>query len=99
MWYEIKDDYVLFNVKAVPNSSKNLIVGLLDNSLKIKIKAPAVENAANKELIKFFSKRFKISKSDINFIGGMNSKRKKIKLPLTDKIKEFLEQITKENEK
>ena len=90
MWYEIKDDCVIINIKAIPNSSKNIIAEVLDNQIKVKIKAPAVEGAANKELIKFFSKEFKISKSDIEFVGGMTSKRKRIKLPLNEKVRELI---------
>ncbi len=96
MWYEIKDRSVIFNIKALPNSSKNSICEVIDNKLKVKIKAPAVENAANKELIKFFAKTFKVSKSDIEFIGGMTSKQKRLKMPLNDKIEEFIN--TKEKE-
>ncbi len=95
MWYNVQDGYIVINIKVIPNSSKNVISEIIDDKLKVKIKAPAVENAANKELIKFFSKTFKLSKSDIEFVGGITSKRKKIKIPLNDKIKEFIK--TKEN--
>jgi len=44
--------------------------------LKINIKAAAVEGAANKELIKFLSKEFKIAKSDIVFKSGESSKKR-----------------------
>lgn len=93
MWYEIKDESAIFYIKAQPNSSKNKIAGLLGDSLKINIKAPAVEGAANKELVKFLSKTFKVPKSDIEFIGGETSKRKRIKLPLNEKVKEFIDEI------
>ncbi len=92
MWYEIKDDHIIINVKAIPNSSKNVIAEVMQEQIKVKIKAPAVEGAANKELIKFFSKEFKISKSDIEFIGGMTSKRKRIKLPFNEKIEQMLKE-------
>ncbi len=92
MFYEIKDGFVIINVKALPNSSKNVIAEVLDDTLKVKIKAPAVEGAANKELVKFFSKEFKVAKSDVEFIGGATSKRKRIKLPINEKIKKFLEE-------
>jgi uncharacterized protein (TIGR00251 family) len=91
MWYEIQDDFIIINVKAIPNSSKNVISEILNDQIKVKIKAPAVEGAANKELVKFFSKEFKVSKSDIEFIGGMTSKRKRIKLPFNEKVKQMLE--------
>jgi len=93
MFYEIKDNFVTLKIKAQPNSSKNEIVGLLDNALKIKIKAPAVEGAANKELIKFLSKSFKIAKSNISFISGQSSKIKIIKLPLNDSLEKFLKEF------
>ncbi len=90
MWYEIKDDSIIINVKVMPNSSKNAITEVLNDQIKIKIKAPAVEGAANKELIKFFSKEFKVSKSDIDIISGTTSKRKKIKIPFNKKVKQIL---------
>jgi len=95
MFYQIKDDKVIINIKAQPNSSKNKIAGIYDeDKLKINIKAPAVEGAANKELIKFLSKEFKIPKSEIN-IKGETSKRKQVILPLNEKLKEFLESLDK----
>jgi len=90
MFYQIKDDKVIINIKAQPNSSKNKIAGIYDeDKLKINIKAPAVEGAANKELIKFLSKEFKIPKSEIA-IKGETSKRKQVILPMNEKLKEFL---------
>ncbi len=94
MWVEIKEDYAIFSIKAVPNSSKNLVSGLLDESLKIKIKAPAVEGAANKELVKFLSKMFKVAKSDITFVNGATSKRKLIKVPLNEKVENFIKELS-----
>jgi len=90
--YQIKDDKVIINVKAQPNSSKNKIAGIYGDSLKINIKAPAVEGAANKELIKFISKEFKIPKSEI-VLKGETSKKKQLILPLNEKIKKFLESL------
>ena len=89
MIYQIKDDKVIINVKAQPNSSKNKIAGIYGDSLKINIKAPAVEGAANKELIKFISKEFKIPKSEI-VLKGETSKKKQLILPLNEKLQEFL---------
>jgi uncharacterized protein (TIGR00251 family) len=93
MWVELKEDYAILSIKAVPNSSKNMVSGILDESLKIKIKAPAVEGAANKELVKFLSKLFKVSKSDIVFVGGETSKRKLIKVPLNERVENFIKEF------
>ncbi len=91
MFYEIKDNKIILNIKAQPNSSKNKIAGLYgEDAIKINIKAPAVEGAANKELIKFLSKTFKVAKSDIE-LKGESSKKKQIILPFNEKIKEIIE--------
>lgn len=92
MIYQIKDDKLIINVKAQPNSSKNKIAGIYGDAIKINIKAPAVEGAANKELIKFISKEFKIPKSEI-IIKGETSKKKQLILPLNEKVKKFLESL------
>jgi len=97
VWYEVKEDFVTFRIKAVPNSSKNVVSGILDDALKLKIKAPAVEGAANKELVKFLSKLFKVSKSEVVFVGGETSKQKRIRLPYNEKVKLFIEEIEKES--
>lgn len=93
MFYEIKDNKIILNIKAQPNSSKNKIAGLYgEDAIKINIKAPAVEGAANKELIKFLSKTFKVAKSDIE-LKGESSKKKQIILPFNEKIKKFIESL------
>jgi len=93
MFYEIKNDIVYLKVKAQPNSSKNKIAGIYGDAIKINIKAPAVEGAANKELIKFLSKEFKVPKSEIQ-IKGETSKQKTVLLPLNEKVKAFIESLS-----
>ncbi|HIU86717.1 TPA: YggU family protein, partial [Candidatus Spyradomonas excrementavium] len=74
IFFKEKDNGVLLNIKAVPNSSKNEICGVMENALKVKIKAPAVENKANLELVKYFSKLLKVQKSSISLVSGSTSK-------------------------
>jgi len=92
MWYEIKENEVILNIKAIPASSKNMFKEVLGDTIKIKIKAPAVEGAANRELIKFLSKTFKVPKNEIVFLSGETSKTKKISLPYNEKVKKFIEE-------
>ena len=90
--YEVKNDKIYLFIKAQPNSSKNKIAGIYGDSLKVNIKAPAVEGAANKELIKFLSKEFKVPKSEIE-IKGETSKRKVLIFPFREDILKKLEEI------
>lgn len=75
-FYSLSENGITIKIKAVPNSSKNEICGILNGALKIKIKAPAVENKANEELVKFFSKLLKVSKSSVELKSGGTSKLK-----------------------
>jgi uncharacterized protein (TIGR00251 family) len=93
MFYNIDGDSVSIRIKAQPAASKNEFCEIYgDDAIKIRIKAPAVEGAANKELVKFLAKSFKISKSDILFKTGQNSKIKIVEFPLSDKFKEWIKE-------
>jgi len=75
-----QDDSVTFDVRVIPRSSKSEIVGELDGALKVKLKAPPVDGAANDELIRLLSKEFGISRSDIEIDSGLTSKSKRIRV-------------------
>ncbi len=94
MFYKIDGDKVSIRIKAQPAASKNEFCEIYgEDAIKIRIKAPAVEGAANKELVKFLSKSFKVSKSDIIFKTGQNSKIKIIEFPLTEKFEEWIKNM------
>jgi len=80
--------------KIVPGSSKNKIVGVYDDALKISITAPAVEGKANKKCIAYLAKCFDVAKSKIEIISGQTSKNKLIKIYGISQS-EFLEKIEK----
>ena len=93
MFYNIEDETVSLRIKAQPNASKSeFFEAYGEDSIKIRIKAPAVEGAANKELVKFLAKSFKVPKSDILFKTGQNSKIKLVVFPLNDKFKDWIEE-------
>ena len=94
MFYEITGESVVLRIKVQPAASKNEFCGLYDrDAIKIRIKAPAVEGAANKELIKFLAKSFKVPKSAILFKSGQSSKIKRVEFPLTEEFRVFIEKI------
>ncbi len=71
---------VVFNVRLIPRASKSELVGVQGDALKIRITAPPVEGAANKECIKFLSDVLGIKKSQIKIIAGHRSKNKKVSI-------------------
>ena len=67
-----------FTVRVIPRSSKTEIVGELEGALKIKLKSPPVDGAANAELIRFLSKLLSIPKSNIGIASGETSRSKRM---------------------
>jgi uncharacterized protein (TIGR00251 family) len=61
-----------------PRASKTELVGFHGDAIKIRIKAPPVDGAANKELIRFLSKALGISKTSIRIATGETSRRKHV---------------------
>ena len=71
---------ITITVRVVPRSSKTEIVGDHDGALKIKLKAPPVDGAANEELIRFLSKHFGVPKANVQIISGLTGRNKRIRL-------------------
>ena len=80
-------------VRAAPNSSKSQLMDVIEDAIKIKLKAPPVDGEANEELIRFISKWLKVAKSDIILQKGLASKNKKLLLPLNEAVLAKLEEI------
>ena len=82
-------DGILVNIKIVPNSSKNDII-LEDEFVKVKITAQPIEGKANKALIEFLSKKFKIPKTSIEIVKGETNKEKTLLFKTSDSEKQAL---------
>lgn len=75
-----KEGSLIFNARVLPKSSKSEIVGEHDGALKIKIKSPPVNGAANAELIVILAKFFDVPKNAVEILKGQTSKTKQIKI-------------------
>jgi uncharacterized protein (TIGR00251 family) len=73
-----------FNVYVQPRASKCAIVGEHQNALKVRLTAPPVEGAANKQCIELLAKALAVSKSQLTIIGGLSSRHKQIYLNSAD---------------
>jgi uncharacterized protein (TIGR00251 family) len=67
-------------IKVTPSSSKDCIVGWLENALKIKVKAPADRGKANKAVIKLLERNLELAKGSISITNGTTSGNKIIEI-------------------
>ena len=79
-WYREDSIGVTFSVRVIPRASRTEIVGLHQGALKIRIAAPPVEGAANDELVRFLSKKFKVARAAVTLVAGANSRNKVVRL-------------------
>lgn len=74
--YKWQEKDLILHVQIQPKSSKDEVVGVLGDNLKIKITAPPVDGKANAYLCSFISKIFDVSKSQVIVLKGETSKIK-----------------------
>lgn len=63
-----------------PKASRDQIVGLHGDELKIAITAPPVDGQANAHLVKFIAKQFRVAKSQVIIEKGELGRHKQIKI-------------------
>lgn len=83
--YKITEEGILISIKVIPNSSKNEFIKT-ETEIKLKITVPPIENKANKFIIEYLSKIYKIAKTNIQIIKGLTSKEKTILIKTQDEI-------------
>jgi uncharacterized protein len=65
-------------VQVVPRASRSEIVGEHDGSLRVRLAAPPVDGAANKELIRILAKALNVPRSAVTIVSGETSRSKQV---------------------
>lgn len=71
-------DGVTLTIYVQPRSSKNAVVGIHGEALKVKLKAPPVDGAANKMCVEFIAKTVGLPKSAVEILSGHTSRAKRL---------------------
>lgn len=79
-WFYWREQSLFLNIQLQPRASRDEIVGVHGDYLKIRLTAPPIEGRANKYLIKFLSKCFVTPQERILVIKGELSRIKKVRI-------------------
>ena len=71
---------VTFTVRVQPRASRDEVSGVVEGALKIRLRAPAVENRANEALREFLAVLLKRPKSAVRILSGDRSRTKRISI-------------------
>ena len=92
-FYEWCDGNLLLRVKVQPKASRSEFCELLDERLKIRIKAAPTDGKANQQLVQFLAKQFKVSKSQVRLLSGDTSREKRFMIVAPKQIPAELEKM------
>nr|WP_318383029.1 DUF167 family protein YggU [uncultured Enterobacter sp.] len=74
------DDGLVLRLYIQPKASRDSIVGLHGDEVKVAITAPPVDGQANAHLIKFLAKQFRVAKSQVVIEKGELGRHKQVKI-------------------
>jgi uncharacterized protein (TIGR00251 family) len=74
------DGRVRFSVRVQPRASRNEVVGVYGDMLKIKLSAPPVDGAANSALVEFLANVFAVGRRDVRILAGETSRSKVVEI-------------------
>ncbi len=84
-------------IKVTPQASKNEIIYLEGETLKVRLSVVPEKGKANKALIQLLSKKLKISQSQITIVQGQTSRNKKVSIAMEPlELKERLNTLLKD---
>jgi uncharacterized protein (TIGR00251 family) len=73
-----KDGCLTFRVYVVPRASRSEIAGEYNGALRVRLAAPPVDGAANRELVAVLAKAFNVSRRAVEIQAGHASKIKRV---------------------
>ncbi|MBF9001397.1 DUF167 family protein YggU [Vibrio nitrifigilis] len=88
IWLD-KDDLIL-RLYIQPKASRDRIVGLHGDEIKVAITAPPVDGKANAHLAKFLAKQCKVAKGNVLIEKGELGRHKQLRIAQPSQIPESL---------
>ncbi len=73
-------DTLLLRVRVQPGAKKDEVLGLEDGVLRVKLRAPAVENRANAALCEYLAELFGTAKTRVKLLKGAHGRLKQVEL-------------------
>lgn len=78
--YRWEGDDLLLEIRVQPRASRDEIVGLHGEQLKVRITAPPVDGKANSHLQRYIAKAFGVAPSAVVLVGGETGRDKRFRI-------------------
>jgi len=77
---QTREGAVIFDVWVQPRASKDEIAGVMGGALKVRLRAPALEDRANEALSEFLAELLKTPKAAVRILSGHHSRSKRVEI-------------------
>lgn len=78
--YTEADGAVTFAVRVVARASRTEAAGVHEDALRVRVAAPPIEGAANKELTRFLARSLGVPTRNVEIVSGLASKNKRVRV-------------------
>jgi uncharacterized protein (TIGR00251 family) len=75
---------VLLRLRVQPRASRDEVVGLHGDAVRIRLRAPPVDGAANEALVRFLSEQLQVPRSTVQLTSGQTSRSKVVMITGAD---------------
>jgi len=71
---------VIFPVRVQPRASQDEIAGVMNGALKVRLRAPPLEDRANEALCEYLAELLKTPKAAVRILSGHHSRSKRVEV-------------------
>jgi uncharacterized protein len=77
---ETREGSVILAIRVQPRASKDEVAGVMSGALKVRLRAPALEDRANEALCEFLAELLKTPKAAVRILSGHHSRSKRVEV-------------------
>jgi uncharacterized protein (TIGR00251 family) len=77
---QTREGAVILTVRVQPRASKDEIAGVMEGALKVRLRAPALEDRANEALCEYLADLLKTPKAAVRILSGHHSRSKRVEV-------------------
>ena len=75
-----QEGVVTFSVRVQPRAGKDDLAGVMGGALKVRLRAPALEDRANEALCEYLAELLKTPKAAVRILSGHRSRSKRVEV-------------------
>jgi uncharacterized protein (TIGR00251 family) len=77
---EATRDGVRIRLHIQPRAARTELAGAFGDSLKVRLKSPPVDGAANEELVRFLAEALGVPRGNVELVAGHSARRKSVRV-------------------